>query len=134
MQKGEQIGEERGETVSFRVLRGDPIPKLEVSVRAAGKILGVDSTDLITYWSAQQPDGTLKGEGQGLTMLKDGSMGYFTGEGTGRADQTGAISYQAKIQYHNATGKLASLNGRTVLVDFDVDANWKTHSKSYHSK
>ena len=70
---GEQIGEERGKITGRRVLPSDgPGPKIEVSFQAAAKFLGVDATDIGTYWAVLQANGTLYGEGQGVIMTAQG--------------------------------------------------------------
>lgn len=82
---GEMIGELRGKVTGNRVLpSGGQAPKVETSFQESGKILGVEATDMGTYWSAVRAGGGLYGEGQGVTMTKDGEMAAWTGNGAGR--------------------------------------------------
>ena len=62
---GEQIGEETGKVIVRRVISVDGGTKVEVTVRATGKLLGVETRSDITYWAGIRPDGSLYGEGQG---------------------------------------------------------------------
>jgi hypothetical protein len=56
-------------------------PKVETSQQQSGKILGVEVTDMGTYWSVARPSGGLYGDGQGVTMTKDGEVAIWTGQG-----------------------------------------------------
>jgi hypothetical protein len=54
---GEKLVEETGKITGYRVLPSDGMhPKVEVSFQAAGKILGIDSTDMGTYCSVLGED------------------------------------------------------------------------------
>ena len=49
---GDLIGEFWRKIISQRVLPSDgPNPKMEASVQQRGKLPGVDTTDIVTYWS-----------------------------------------------------------------------------------
>ena len=100
-----QIGEEEGQATGFRVLPDETLgAKLEVSVRAHGKVLGEESTSMTAYVSMLRPDGTLYGEGQGMAMLKDGSMAAFTGTGIGTQKSPGgadALACHAVLREHD---------------------------------
>src|SRR5262245_56085995 len=109
---GELIGEEKGKVTNTRVLEATASgPKVEVSFRSTGKILGIESRNMGSYWSAVQPGGFLYGEGQGITMTKDGDMVSWRGQGTGRLKPGGGAAYRGALHFHGATGKLARLDG-----------------------
>jgi len=60
--QGEKIGELSGKVTSRRVLPNPGGgPKMETSLQISGKLLGVDATETVTYWSVVRPDGTLYG-------------------------------------------------------------------------
>src|SRR5262249_40104372 len=72
---GEMIGEETGKITGTRVLPSEGGgPKVETSFQGTGRYLGIEVTDIGTYWAVMRPDGTLYGEGQGVVMAKDGGM------------------------------------------------------------
>jgi len=67
---GEQIYESRGKRTGRRVLCVEGGFKVEVSFEGGGKLLGVDVTEIGTYWSESRPDGSLYGEGQGSSWRR----------------------------------------------------------------
>ena len=68
---GELIGESKGKRIVRRVISADP-PTVEVSFEDSGHMFGIPTTGFGTYTSVIRPDGSLYGEGQGLTMTQDG--------------------------------------------------------------
>jgi hypothetical protein len=131
-----QIGEEEGEAVGFRV-QPDLIhgARLEVSVRSQGKLLGEESSSIVTYWYVVRPDGTLYGEGHGIGMLKDGSTGTFTASGIGSQKTVGGPSHwRATLFYVTTSGKMSKLAHRPIFVEFDVDEHWKSKARIFEWK
>src|SRR5947207_15394532 len=104
---GDQIAEETGKVTGFRVLSTDG-PKVEVSIRTKGKILGNDYQGRATYTSEMQPGGFLFGEGQGMYMTADGTA-TWKGQGTGKLNPGGGVTYRGSLHFLAANGKLASL-------------------------
>ena len=130
---GDQIGEETGKVTGFRVL--DPAgPKVEVSIRTKGTILGNDYEGRTTYWSGMQPGGFLYGEGQGMYMTQDGDMAVWKGQGSGRRNPGGGVSYRGAIHFLNATGKLARLAGTVGVFEHGTDASDNVTSKVWEWK
>jgi len=80
---GEQIGETKGRRLVRRVVSIDP-PTAEVSFEDSGQLLGVPTTGMGTYTSVIRPDGSLFGEGQGLSITQDGESITWTGTGLGK--------------------------------------------------
>ena len=112
---GEMIGEETGKITGTRVLASEGgAPKVETSFQGTGRYLGIEVTDIGTYWAVMRPDGTLYGEGQGVVMAKGGGMANWTGQGIGRFTASGGVSYRG-ANYWSASGSLARLNS-TVAV------------------
>jgi len=126
---GEQIGEERGQVLVRRVLPGEGPPKVEVSFEAQGQLVGISVTDMGTYVSTIQADGTIYGEGSGLTRSTDNSeIASWRGSGVGRFSDDGSISYRGAIYYQSQSPGFARLNGIAAMFEYSVDASGKTES------
>lgn len=131
---GEQLGEELGKRTGRRVLSVDGGFKVEVAFESKGKLLGVDIMEIGTYWSQNNPDGSLYGEGQGVVITNDGDVATWKGAGVGKFVGGGAVSYRGAIYYSTASEKLARLNGGATVFEFDVDPEGNTHSKLWEWK
>ena len=132
---GEQLGEEIGEITGMRVLPSDGPPKVEVSFTSQGTLLGVHETNMGTYLTDARPDGTLFGEGQGVTMTEDGAMVSWHGQGVGRfIGQGSAVAWRGAIYFQTASPQLARLNSVVGVFEFATDAGGKAESKVYEWK
>ncbi len=129
---GDQISEETGKVTGFRVLDAAG-PKVEISFRTTGKLVGVDYTGRGTYWSQMQPGGFLYGEGQGAYLTQDG-MAVWKGQGSGKINPGGGASYRGAIHFVTATGKLAKLAGTVGVFEHSTDANDNVTSKMWEWK
>ena len=117
---GEQIGEEQGKITGRRVLPSDGQgPKVEVSFQARGTVLGMEATDLGTYWSVVQANGALYGEGQGVIMTARGDVVQWTGAGRGRFTEQGGASFRGAVYYRTTSENLARLNGIAVVYEHE---------------
>jgi hypothetical protein len=132
---GEMIGEESGKITGMRVLpsEGDA-PKVESSFQATGRLLGIEETDIGTYWAEMRRDGTLYGGGQGVMMAKDGGTATWTGQGIGRSTASGGMSYRGAVYFLSASGSLARLNSTVGVYEFDTDANQNVRSRLWEWK
>ncbi|MBI1955146.1 MAG: hypothetical protein HYS38_02020 [Acidobacteria bacterium] len=132
---GEALGEERGKITGHRVVRsGAGGPRVEVTFQCTGKLLGMESSDIGTYWSAMRPGGFLYGEGQGIIMTKDGDTVIWVGQGTGRFKTGGGMSWRGAVYYETASPKLARLNGAAVVFEHETDANDNVTTKLWEWK
>jgi hypothetical protein len=131
---GELIYESRGKRTARRGVSVDSGFKVEVSFEDSGKLLGLEVSDIGTYCSVSQPDGSLHGEGQGLVMTADGGGATWKGQGVGKFLAGGAISYRGAIYYTSPHPKLARLNGIAGVFEFEVDASGNTHTKVWEWK
>jgi hypothetical protein len=133
---GDVLGEEQGQITGMRVLPAEgQSPKVEVSFQATGKLLDTDATDMGTYRSVVQPDGTLFGEGQGVLMTPQGDVVTWRGQGAGRFTGQGtAVSWRRAIYYQTTSEKLARLNGVAAVFEYDVDDAGKTQAKTWEWK
>ena len=130
---GDLVAEETGKVTTFRVLDAAG-PKVEVSIRTQGKLLGIDYQGRTTYHSAMQAGGFLFGHGQGLYMTADGDVATWNGQGTGRLLPGGGVSYRGAIHFLSATGKLAKLAGTAAVFEHNVDASDNIASKCWEWK
>lgn len=132
---GEQLGEERGKLGGHRVIRsGAGGPRIEVTFQTTGKLLGMECKDIGTYWSAMRPGGFLYGEGQGIIMTADGDSIVWVGQGTGRFQPTGGLSWRGAVYYETASPKFARLNGQAAVFEHETDANDNVVTKTWEWK
>ena len=132
---GEKIGGTSGKITSQRVLPNlGGGPKMETSFQANGSILGTDVKETGTYCTVVRPDGTLYGEGQGVTMTKDGKMATWTGHGVGTTKKDGTASYRGALYYQTTPTRLSRLNKVAVVFEYEVDAEGNTRSEFWEWK
>jgi hypothetical protein len=131
---GEQIGEETGKVVVRRVISVDGSPKVEVTVQATGKLLGLETRNMVTYCAGIRPDGSLFGEAQGLVQGKAGEQATFKAAGVGRLLDGGAVSYRGASYYYSESPKLKRLNAIAVVFEYEADADGNTKSKIWEWK
>jgi hypothetical protein len=133
---GDALGEEHGQMTGMRVLPSEgESPKTEASFQASGQLVGMEATDMGTYVSVVRPDGTLFGDGQGVSMTADGDVVTWRGQGVGRFTGRGtAVSWRGAIYYQSGSNKLARLNGVVGVFEFDADQDGKTHAKTWEWK
>jgi hypothetical protein len=130
---GEQIGETKGRRLVRRVISIDP-PTAEVSFEDTGQMLGIPTTGMGTYTSTIRPDGTVAGQGQGLSMTQDGEAITWTGTGVGKFGPGGSVSYRGMLFFQTASQKLARVNNACGAFEYEVDASGDTISKIWEWK
>ena len=130
---GEQIGETKGKRLVRRVISVDP-PTAEVSFEDSGQMLGIHTNGMGTYTSVIQPDGSIFGHGQGLSMTDDGESVTWTGTGIGKFGPGGSVSYRGMLFCRTASQKLARLNNACAAFEYDVDGAGNTVSKMWEWK
>jgi hypothetical protein len=119
---GKKIGDFQGRVTSRKVLPSDGgAARVETTAEFEGPILGVAATNIVTYWARMRPDGTLFGEGHGVSMSAQGDMSSWNGQGMGRITEAGGISFRGAVYYQSATGKWAQLNGTAAVYEWNVD-------------
>lgn len=133
---GEQIGEETGQITGMRVLPDEGAgAKVEVSFQQSGTLLGAHVSDMGTYISVTRPDGTLFGDGQGVTMTDEGEVATWRGQGVGRFTGHGmAVAYRGAIYYQTTSERLSRLNGIAVVFEYETDESGKAAAKAYEWK
>jgi len=130
---GEQIGETKGRRLVQRVVSIDP-PTAEVSFEDAGQILGFPTTGMGTYTSVIRPDGSIFGQGQGLSMTQDGEAITWTGTGIGKFGPGGTVSYRGMLFIRTASQKLTRINNACGAFEYEVAADGKTTSEIWEWK
>src|SRR5262245_14619469 len=132
---GEKIGESSGKVTSRRVLANPGGgPKMETSFEATGRLLGVDETETGTYWSVVRPDGTLYGEGQGILMGRGGEMATWIGQGIGKVQKDGSVSYRGAVYYQTSSPSWSRLNSVAAIFEYEVDAQGSSSSQVWEWK
>jgi hypothetical protein len=130
---GEQLGETKGKRLVRRVTSIDP-PTVEVTFEDSGHMLGIPTTGMGTYTSVIRPDGSIFGNGQGISMTQDGDGITWTGTGVGKFLPSGAISYRGMLCFRTTSEKLARLNNACGAFEYEVAADGTTTSKTWEWK
>ena len=130
---GEQLGETKGKRLVRRVTSIDP-PTVEVTFEDSGQMLGIPTTGMGTYTSVIRPDGSIFGNGQGISMTQDGDGITWTGTGVGKFLPSGAISYRGMLFFRTTSEKLARLNNACGAFEYEVAADGTTTSKTWEWK
>ena len=130
---GDQISETKGKRLVRRVLSVNP-PTAEVSFEDSGQALGIPITGMGSYTAVIQSDGSVLGQGQGLSMTQDGEAVTWIGTGVGRFGVGGAISYRGMLFFRTTSQKLARLNNLCGAFEYDSDAEGNTMSRVWEWK
>jgi hypothetical protein len=131
---GDIIYEQRGKVSGYRVLDTEG-PTIETTITGTGIINGIEVTDIVTYWSkpsssTQDNEKVFYAEGQGVVQTKDGGeMATWKGYGIGRYNgrkrtDKGSVFFKA-----SANGKLAFLNNKIGVFEYEADENGNTNGK-----
>jgi hypothetical protein len=129
---GDKIGEFKGKRIVRRVLSTNP-PTAEVSFEDTGTVFGISTTGIGTYTSVVRPDGSVFGQGQGITTTSDGETVTWTGTGLGKFGAAGAISYRM-LFFETASQNLARLHNMCGAFEYEVDAAGSTVSRIWEWK
>ncbi len=133
---GEMIGEDKGKITAVRVLpfNGQSL-QTEVSFQSAGKLVGLQTTQVATYVSTLMPSGVFSGTGQGMVITPDGDTATWTGSGVGTPKGKGlAASWRGAIFFQASSPRLAGLNKFATVFEFEIDENGNTSSKVWEWK
>jgi len=130
---GEQIGETKGKRLVRRVTSADPTT-VEVTFEDSGQMLGVATKGLGTYTSVVGLDGSISGEGQGLSLTQEGDAITWTAKGFGKFGPESSTSYRGMLFFKTASKKLARLNNLCAAFEYDIDGSGNTISKMWEWK
>ncbi len=134
----EQIGNFHGRSTADRLLPSEgPYAKFETTLEAKGAILGISARILATYWSTVSADGHFYGKSAQQTALitEDGEIAVLSGSGAGRLSGTGVpVHVRGAMYSQGARGKLAALNGRALIYEWDEDHHGSLQIKIWEWK
>lgn len=132
---GEQVGDIRGQTVSTRVLPDvGQGPRLEITDQGIGTLCGEHVTSTVTYIGTLRPNGTIAGEGTGVTMTDKGESATFRGSGVGTFVRPGVTSWRGTLLYETQSEALKRLNGIATLFEYTVDEGGKSEGHFFEWK
>jgi hypothetical protein len=136
---GDIIYEQTGKISGYRVLDTEG-PTIETTITGTGLINGIEVTDIVTYWSKPSSkdsnDGkTFSAEGQGIILTKDGEMATWKGYGIGRYNGRNRAD-RGSVFFKTSTtnGKLAFLNNKIGVFEYEADENRNTSGKIWEWK
>ncbi|MBB4979752.1 MULTISPECIES: hypothetical protein [Streptomyces] len=132
---GDELGTITGEMTGMRVLSTDGgHAVVETSFRGTSTLLGADMKDMGTYESVSRPDGTLFGEGHGVSMTRAGDTVTWHGSGVGRFTESGGVSWRGALFYETASTEFTRLNGIAALFEFETEESGKVSGTLYEWK
>lgn len=133
--QGELIREARGRITGRRVLPFQAgAPTLETSFEEGGTLLGAEVREMGTYTGTLRPDGTIWGEGQGVVMGMRGEVATWTGQGIGRVNQDGTISFRGAIYFQTQSPAWQRLNAVAGIFEYQQNADDTTQAKVWEWK
>jgi hypothetical protein len=138
---GDIIYEQKGKISGFRVLDTEG-PTIETTITGTGIINGIEVTDIVTYWSkpssisssSQNDEKVFYAEGQGVISTKDGEMATWKGYGIGRYNGHNRTDRGSVFFKTSANGKLAFLNNKIGVFEYEADENGNTNGKIWEWK
>ncbi|MFZ0366893.1 MAG: hypothetical protein WAL21_04340 [Nitrososphaeraceae archaeon] len=117
---GELIGETKGKISNRNVVSVEG-PTIETTVASSGTLKGVQVNEILTYVASPSSKGILHGIGKGVINTQDGEIATFTGEGIGRFDASGLLTWRGAIFFHTSSeGKLEFLNNKVGVFEAQV--------------
>lgn len=122
------IIEEEGKITNQRVLEVHPHPVIESTFVSNQTIFGdIQAHNLGTYWATIYPNGSLHGEGHGISTTTDGEMVTWTAEGVGNASSEGDVRFEGSLFFNTSSeGELSNLNNKVAFFDYEVDSEGNT--------
>jgi hypothetical protein len=129
---GAQIGETKGKRIVRRVISTDPTT-VEVSFEDSGLLFGVSTVGMGTYTSVIRPDGSIYGQGEGISMTQEGEGISWKGTGLGKFGPDGAVSYRGMLFFQTNSQKI-SLGSACGAFEYEVDPAGNTISKIWEWK
>ena len=122
------IIEEEGKITNQRVLEVHPHPVIESTFVSNQTIFGdIQARNLGTYWSTIYTNGTVHGEGHGISTTTDGEMVTWTAEGIGNANPQGDVRFEGSLFFNTSSeGELSNLNNKVGFFDYEVDSEGNT--------
>jgi len=137
---GDIIYEQKGKISGYRILDVEG-PTIETSITGTGIINGIEVSYIVTYWSKpssyqssiQDNEKTFDAEGQGVILTKDGEMATWKGYGIGRYNGRNRTD-RGSVFFKASNGKLAFLNNKIGVFEYEADENGNTNGKIWEWK
>ena len=128
---GELIGETKGKISNRNVVSVEG-PTIETTISSSGTLNGVQVNEILTYVASPSSKGILLGIGKGVINTQDGEIATFTGEGIGRFDASGLLTWRGAIFFHTSSdGKLEFLNNKVGVFEAQVDSQGNFTDKTW---
>lgn len=128
---GELIGETKGKISNRNVVSVEG-PTIETTISSSGTLNGVQVNEILTYVASPSSKGILHGIGKGVINTQDGEIATFTGEGIGRFDASGLLTWRGAIFFHTSSdGKLEFLNNKVGVFEAQVDSQGNFTDKTW---
>lgn len=128
---GELIGETKGKISNRNVVSVEG-PTIETTVASSGTLKDVQVNEILTYVASPSSKGILHGIGKGVINTQDGEIATFTGEGIGRFDASGLLTWRGAIFFHTSSeGKLEFLNNKVGVFEAQVDSQGNFADKTW---
>lgn len=130
------IIEEQGKITNQRVLAVYPNPIIETTFVANQTILGnIPARDLGTYSATLYTNGSLYGEGNGISTTTNGEFVTWTAIGKGNTNPQGDIRFEGSLFLRTAsTGELSYLNNKVAFFEYQVDGQGNTSAEVWEVK
>ena len=136
----DKIYEQKCKISGYRILDVER-PTIETSITGTGIINGIEVSDIVRYWSKpssyqssiQNNEKTFDAEGQGVILTKDGEMVTWKGYGIGRYNGRNRTD-RGSVFFKASNGKLAFLNNKIGVFEYEADENGNTNGKIWEWK
>ena len=133
---GDMIGELTGKVVGQRIIRshhtGDL--KLERSIEAKGKILGMDVTFIATTRTWERPQGGMFSDGNGVMMTMKGEKVILHGSGISVAGKGTGMNIRGVRYAQTASPSLSRLNNVALVFELEITPDGTVHDKWWEWK
>jgi hypothetical protein len=133
---GDMIGELTGKVVGQRIIRshhtGDL--KLERSIEAKGKILGMDVTFMATTKTWERPQGGMFSMGNGVLMTMKGDKVILHGSGISVAGKGMGMNVRGVRYAQTASPSFSRLNNVAMVFELEITPDGTVHDKWWEWK
>ncbi|MGD1838922.1 MAG: hypothetical protein ACPKPY_12805 [Nitrososphaeraceae archaeon] len=130
---GDLIHEGKGKITSSRVLDTEK-SKVEHSASCKGRLRGIDTTEIVTYWSIPVGENVVYGEGQGIIYPKGGGIVTFKGYGIGITNESGKTSFRGSNFYKTSSTTLSIIDNFVGIFEYEVDESGNSQVKVWEWK
>ena len=94
--------------------------KLERTVEATGKILGVEVSFIATTWSVERKQGGMFVKGHGIMMTKTGERAEAHGSGIASMNTDGSWKVRGARYFRTNSNTLKKLNDAAIIFEIEM--------------